>query len=208
MLSPVRNEAAAQQLRLEMLGDVPDTPALPQSTPMTRYVTPAQPKYTPAVPSTEEQTEPTPNAFQTPSAQPSKHQAAQSDAQMVFGDLELESHLTPITEAEHQEESDASSPGEQEDEDISSAEEMDTSSTSVESSESENRKALAIPQNKSRKNTRRSQRTQARSYDDRRSRVKKPARPGMSRSVSGREELLNKARKRFWDRKADGDRLF
>lgn len=222
-LSPVRNQAAEEQLRREMLGHVPETPATVQAksraTPKTQYKTPAASHTTPSEPSTEQSV--AADAFQTPSVVPSKRQLQnqspiQEESEIVFENIEhvpQSSSTAAIeqdeAEGEDSEASAASSPQAAVDMDLSEAEENDTSTTSIESSDSEKRRKIAIPTNKGRKNQRRpNQRITSKSYDDRRTRVQKPTRPGVGRSVSGREELLNRARKRFYDGKAGNNKLF
>ena len=219
-LSPVRNQAAEEQLRREMLDEVPETPAPVQVkagvTPMTLYKTPAASHVTPTEPSTEQSL--AADAFQTPSIIPSKLQfqnqsPIQEESEIVFENIEHEpeSSSTAAIEqdeasAEDSEGSAASSPHEAVDMDLSDAEDNDTSTTSIESSDSEKHRTIVISTNKGRKNQRRSnQRIISKSYDDRRTRVQKPSRPGVGRSVSGREELLNRARRRFYDGKAAGN---
>jgi len=223
-LSPVRNQAAEEQLRREMLEDVPETPAPAQVkagvTPMTLYKTPAVSNHTPTEPSTEYSL--AADAFQTPSIMPTRLQLQdqspiQEESEVVFENVEHEpeSSSTAAIEQEEADEGDsevsaASSPHEVIDMDLSDAEENDTSTTSIESSDSEKRRTIVISTNKGRKNQRRpNQRITSRNYDDRRTRVQKITRPGVGRSVSGREELLNRARKRFYDGKAAGsNKLF
>lgn len=219
-LSPVRDAAAAQQLRREMLGDVPETPATTHAnsrpTPMTQYKTPSMPESTPTEPLTGQSL--AADAFQTPSVMPTKrqhqqHTPIQEESETLVESFDANIQPIPIAEAAEEEDesgaSAASSPHEAVDMDVSSADENDTSTTSIESSDSEKRRAVAIINNKGRKSRRRpTQLATSKSYDDRRTRVQKSTRPGMSRSVSGREELLNRARKRFLDRKVDGERLF
>jgi hypothetical protein len=219
-LSPVRNQAAEEQLMREMLDEVPETPApihlKAGVTPMTLYKTPAASHITPTEPSTEQSL--AADAFQTPSIMPSRLQLQsqspiQEESEIVFENIEHEPESSSTAAIEQDEEdgedsevSAASSPHEVVDLDLSDAEENDTSTTSIESSDSEKRRTLVISTNKGRKNQRRpNQRTTSKSYDDRRTRVQKPTRPGMGRSVSGREELLNRARKRFYDGKATGN---
>ncbi|CAD0111239.1 unnamed protein product [Aureobasidium uvarum] len=222
-LSPVRNLAAEEQLRREMLGDVPETPATIQAkaraTPMTQYKTPAASHTTPTEPLTELSV--TADAFQTPSIIPSKRQVhnqspIQEESEIVFENIvqEPQSSSTADIEQDEAEEEDseasaASSPHAAVDMDLSEAEENDTSTTSIESSDSEKRRVMVISANKGRKNQRRSnQRITSKSFDDRRTRVQKPTRPGVGRSVSGREEMLNRARRRFYDGKAGNNKLF
>jgi len=219
-LSPVRNQAAEEQLRREMLEEVPETPAPVQVkagvTPMTLYKTPAASHTTPAEPSTEQSL--ATDAFQTPSIMPSRLQLQsqspiQEESEIVFENIEHEPESSSTAaieqeeaDAEDSEVSAASSPHAAVDMDLSDAEDNDTSTTSIESSDSERRRTIVISTNKGRKNQRRSnQRITSKNYDDRRTRVQKPSRPGVGRSVSGREELLNRARKRFYDGKAAGN---
>lgn len=222
-LSPVRNQAAEEQLRREMLEDVPETPASLQVkagvTPMTLYKTPAASHTTPTEPSTEQSL--AADAFQTPSIMPSRLQfQSQSpiheESEIVFENIELEPESSSTAaieqdevDAEDSEVSAASSPHEAVDMDLSEAEDNDTSTTSIESSDSEKRRTIVMTTNKGRKNRRSNQRITSKNYDDRRTRVQKSSRPGVGRSVSGREELLNRARKRFYDGKAAGsNKLF
>lgn len=216
-LSPVRNEAAAQQLKREMLGEVPETPATVQATakptPMTQYKTPAMSQATPTEPSTEQSL--AADAFQTPSIslakrQKREHSPIQEESEVIFGDMELEDQASSAAEAEQEGESEASaesSPQQDDDVDESPTEDMDTSTTSVESSDSEKIRTVVVT--KSRKTQKRPNlRARSKSYDDRKARIKKSTRPAATgRSVSGREDLLNKARKRFYERKQDGERL-
>jgi hypothetical protein len=216
-LSPVRNQAAEEQLMREMLDEVPETPApihlKAGVTPMTLYKTPAASHTTPTELSTEQSL--AADAIQTPSIVPSRLQLQsqspiQEESEIVFENIEHEPESSSTAaidqDGEDSEVSAASSPHEVVDLDLSDAEENDTSTTSIESSDSEKRRTLVISTNKGRKNQRRSnQRITSKSYDDRRTRVQKPTRPGMGRSVSGREELLNRARKRFYDSKATGN---
>jgi hypothetical protein len=226
-MSPVRNQAAEEQLMREMLDEVPETPAPVHVragvTPMTLYKTPAASHITPIEPSTEQSL--ATDAFQTPSIIPTRLQLQsqspiQEESEIVFENIEQESHSSSTAaieqddddkeDSEVSEVSAASSPHEVVDLDLSDAEENDTSTTSIESSDSEKRRTMVITTNKGRKNQRRAnQRITSKNYDDRRTRVQKPSRPGMGRSVSGREELLNRARKRFYDGKATGsNKLF
>lgn len=233
-LSPVRAQAAEQQLMREMLGDVPETPATLQTraraTPMTLYKTPAMALSTPEEPSTGQSVQA--DAFQTPSVMPSKrqrrsHSPIQEESEIVFADVEAvssqSSSSTSSISAEEDEEEEkeadqeaapssspsaTSSPKAPIDMDLSSADENDTSTTSIESSDDadKKRRVIAVPSTRANRRTQRSsrpnQRTTSKGYE--RTRVQKTTRPGVSRSVSGREELLNRARKRFYDRKADG----
>ncbi|KAI5269780.1 hypothetical protein E4T47_06794 [Aureobasidium subglaciale] len=222
-LSPVRAQAAEEQLKREMLGDVPETPATVQprtrATPMTQYKTPAMSNSSPTDLSTNQSA--AVDAFQTPSIAPARRQRQnqspiQEESEIVFAGVEHEpqSSATPEVEqeedvAEESEASAASSPHAIVDVDVSSADENDTSTTSIESSDSEKTRTIVITTNKGRRNQRRTnQRLTSRSLDDRKSRVQKTTRPGVGRSVSGREELLNRARKRFYDRKSDTTKLF
>ncbi|KAI4719787.1 hypothetical protein E4T48_04008 [Aureobasidium sp. EXF-10727] len=222
-LSPVRNLAAEEQLRREMLGDVPETPATvhakAKATPMTQYKTPAVSHTTPTEPSTEQSV--AADAFQTPSVMPTKRQIhnqppIQEESEIVFENIvqDLPSSSTAAIEQDEAEEQDseasaASSPHAVVDMDLSEAEENDTSTTSIESSDSEKRRVMVISANKGRKNQRRSnQRTTSKGHEDRRTRVQKPTRPAVGRSVSGREEMLNRARRRFYDGKAGNNKLF
>jgi hypothetical protein len=227
-MSPVRNQAAEEQLMREMLDEVPETPAPVHVraglTPMTLYKTPAASHDTATEPSTEQSL--ATDAFQTPSIMPTRLQLQsqspiQEESEFVFENIEQESHSSSTAAIEQDDDDDkedsevsevsaASSPHEIVDLDLSDAEENDTSTTSIESSDSEKRRTMVIITNKGRKNQRRAnQRITSKSYDDRRTRVQKPSRPGMGRSVSGREELLNRARKRFYDGKATGsNKLF
>ncbi|KAI5237127.1 hypothetical protein E4T42_09245 [Aureobasidium subglaciale] len=222
-LSPVRAQAAEEQLKREMLGDVPETPATVQpgtrATPMTQYKTPAMSHSTPTDFSTGQSA--AVDAFQTPSIVPARRQRQsqspiQEESEILFADIEHEpqSSATPGFEqeedaAEESEASAASSPHAIVDVDVSSADEKDTSTTSIESSDSEKARTIVITTNKGRRNQRRTtQRLTWRSLDDRKSRVQKATRPGVGRSVSGREELLNRARKRFYHRKGDTTKLF
>ncbi|KAK6002340.1 hypothetical protein QM012_001978 [Aureobasidium pullulans] len=222
-LSPVRNQAAEEQLKREMLGDVPETPATVQpnlrATPMTQYKTPAVSHATPTEPLTELSV--APDAFQTPSVMASKRQhqnqpPIQEESEIVLEKVEQQSQSSSMAdveeaeaEGEDSEVSAASSPHAAVEMDLSEAEENDTSTTSIESSDSEKRRVMAITTSKGRRNQRRpNQRIASKSYDDKRSRVQKTSRPGMGRSVSGREELLNRARKRFYDGKAGNNKLF
>ncbi|KAH0382391.1 hypothetical protein KCU92_g6272, partial [Aureobasidium melanogenum] len=222
-LSPVRNQAAEEQLRREMLGDVPETPATVQpnlrATPMTQYKTPSVSHTTPTEPLTELSV--APDALQTPSLMPSKRQhqnqsPIQEESEILVGNIEQESPSSSAAAVEQSEEeredsegSAASSPHAAVEMDLSEAEDNDTSTTSIESSDSEKRRVMAISTTKGRRNQRRpNQRITSKSYEDRRSRVQKATRPGMGRSVSGREELLNRARKRFYDGKAGNNKLF
>ncbi|KAG9692878.1 hypothetical protein KCU95_g6804, partial [Aureobasidium melanogenum] len=221
-LSPVRNQAAEEQLRREMLGGVPETPATAQlnlrATPMIQK-TPAVSHATPTEPLTELSV--APDALQTPSLMPSKRQhkdqsPIQEESDIIVEDIEEESQSSSAAaaeeseaEAEDSEASATSSPHAAVEMDLSEAEENNTSTTSIESSDSEKRRVMPIITSKSRRNQRRpNQRNTSKSYDDRRSRVQKTTRPGMGRSVSGREELLNRARKRFYDGKAGNNKLF
>ena len=219
-MSPVRNQAAEEQLMREMLEDVPETPAPVQVkagvTPMTVYKTPAALHITPTEPTTEQSL--AADAFQTPSIMPSRLQLQeqspiQEESEIVFENIEHEPESSSTaaieqdeTDAEDSEVSATSSPQAAVDMDLSDAEENDTSTTSIESSDSEKRRTIVISTTKGRKNQRRpNQRITSKSYDDRRTRVQKPTRPGVGRSVSGREELLNRARRRFYDGKATGN---
>lgn len=219
-MSLVRNQAAEEQLMREMLEDVPETPAPVQVkagvTPMTLYKTPAASHITPIEPTTEQSL--AADAFQTPSIMPSRLQLQeqspiQEESEIVFENIEHEPESSSTaaieqdeTDAEDSEVSATSSPQAAVDMDLSDAEDNDTSTTSIESSDSEKRRTIVISTNKGRKNQRRpNQRITYRSYDDRRTRVQKPTRPGVGRSVSGREELLNRARRRFYDGKATGN---
>ncbi|KAI4843654.1 hypothetical protein E4T44_06627 [Aureobasidium sp. EXF-8845] len=222
-LSPVRNQAAEEQLMREMLDEVPETPApvhvKAASTPMTLYKTPAASHTTPIEPSTEQSL--ATDAFQTPSIMPTRLQLQgqspiQEESEIVFDNIEQES-LSSSTAAIEQDDDDredsevsevsaASSPHQVVDLDLSDAEDHDTSTTSIESSDSEKRRTMVMTTNKGRKNQRRTnQRITSKNFEDRRTRVQKASRPGMGRSVSGREELLNRARKRFYDAKATGN---
>jgi hypothetical protein len=217
-MSPVRNQAAEEQLMREMLDEVPETPAPVHAragvTPMTLYKTPAASHTTPIEPSTEQSL--ATDAFQTLSIMPTRLQLqSQSpipeESEIVFENIEHESSSTAAIEQDEEDREDsevsaASSPHEVIDLDLSDAEENDTSTTSIESSDSEKQRTMVIATTKGRKNQRRpNQRITSKSFDDRRTRVQKSTRPGMGRSVSGREELLNRARKRFYDGKAAGN---
>jgi hypothetical protein len=222
-MSPVRNQAAEEQLMREMLEDVPETPARVQVkagvTPMTLYKTPTASHITPTEPTTEQSL--AADAFQTPSIMPSRLQLQeqspiQEESEIVFENIEHEPESSSTaaieqdeTDAEDSEVSATSSPHAAVDMDVSDAEDNDTSTTSIESSDSEKRRTIVFSTNKGRKNQRRpNQRITSKSYDDRRTRVQKPLRPGVGRSVSGREELLNRARRRFYDGKAAGNNKF
>ncbi|THY25046.1 hypothetical protein D6D01_05226 [Aureobasidium pullulans] len=160
------------------------------------------------------------------------HSPIQEESEIIFADVKAvdtqsQSSSTSSIDAEEEEEEQEEEAAEQEapssspsatsspkapiDMDLSSADENDTSTTSIESSDDSDKKrriTTISTTTKTRRNQRSSrpnQRMTSKSYEDNgRTRVQKSTRPGVSRSVSGREELLNRARKRYHDRKADG----
>lgn len=161
------------------------------------------------------------------------HSPIQEESEIAFADVKAvdtqsQTSSTSSIDAEEEEEKEqeeeaaeqeapssspsaTSSPKAPIDMDLSSADENDTSTTSIESSDDSDKKrriTTISTTTKTRRNQRSSrpnQRITSKSYEDnRRTRVQKSTRPGVSRSVSGREELLNRARKRYHDRKADG----
>ncbi|TIA21851.1 hypothetical protein D6C80_01523 [Aureobasidium pullulans] len=160
------------------------------------------------------------------------HSPIQEESEIVFADVEAvetqsQSSSTSSIDAEEEEEKQEEEAAEQEapssspsatsspkapiDMDLSSADENDTSTTSIESSDDSDKKrrmttiSTTTKTRRKQRSSRPNQRITSKSYEDnRRTRVQKSTRPSVSRSVSGREELLNRARKRYHDRKADG----